>query len=98
MVSIQAQWSPKKQEDATKAASAHQQHHYLNPSPAVVVVESESERATSNRLETSCLLVKEAAVLVQLLQQAHPTNSPSKSSDPNKMDEEEKDLNYPKQE
>jgi hypothetical protein len=45
--------------------------------------------------EASCLLVKEAAALVQLLQQAHPTNSPSKSSDPNKMDEEEKDLNYP---
>jgi hypothetical protein len=96
MVSIQAQWSPKKQEDATKAVSAHQQHHYLNPSPAVVVIEC--ERATGNRLEASCLLVKEAAVLVQLLQQAHPTNSPSKSSDPNKMDEEEKDLNYPKQE
>jgi hypothetical protein len=96
MVSIQAQWSPKKQEEATKAASAHQQHHYLNLSPAVVVVKS--ERATGNHLEASCLLVKEAAVLVQVLQQAHPTNGPSKSSVPNKMDEEEKDLNYPKQE
>jgi hypothetical protein len=58
----------------------------------------ESKRATGNCLEASCLLVKEASCLVQLLQQAHPTNSPSKSSDPNKIDEEEKDLNYPKQE
>jgi hypothetical protein len=72
MVSIQAQWSPKKQEEATKAASAHQQHHYLNPSPAVV--DAESERATGNCLEASCLLVKEAAALVQQLQQA-PTSS-----------------------
>jgi hypothetical protein len=68
----------------------------LNPSPALVVVES--ERATGNHLEASCLLVVEAAALVQLLQQAHPTNSTSKSSGPNIMDEEEKDLNYPKQE
>jgi hypothetical protein len=40
MVSIQAQWSPKKQEEATKAANAHQQG-------------VESERATGSCLEAS---------------------------------------------
>jgi hypothetical protein len=72
--------------------------HQSSQCPSTASLFESKPRATGNHLEASCLLVKEAAALVQLLQQAHPTNRPSKSSVPNKMYEEEKDLNYPKQE